>query len=157
MVFFGFNNLYIISLHCRALGETSTTEDLADLYIRSVVFSPDGKKLATGAENKTIRVWEIESKQVVYSFLGHDQEIYSLDWSKDGKVLVSGSGDRSIKVWDLEGSGRCSVTMVNTDDKLSPADPESDTKDAGVTSVAINNLYPCCVAAVSFVNNMGFC
>lgn len=68
-----------------------------DLYIRSVVFSPDSKYLATGAEDRVIRIWDLDTGKVKNSFLGHEQEIYSLDWSLDGSVLVSGSGDTSIK------------------------------------------------------------
>jgi glucose repression regulatory protein TUP1 len=130
-----------------------------DLYIRSVVFSPDFKYLATGAEDRVIRVWEIQTQRVVQSFMGHDQEIYSLDWSRDGFLLVSGSGDRTfylglivlgaIKVWDVrepkENGGGLLVTMVNSEDKTMPLD---GAKEAGVTSVAINPLFPRCVASV---------
>ena len=69
-----------------------------DLYIRSVCFSPDAKYLATGAEDKMIRVWDIQRKQVKWALPGHDQDIYSLDWSRDGRYIVSGSGDRTVRV-----------------------------------------------------------
>lgn len=67
-----------------------------DLYIRSVVFSPDSQLLATGAEDKSVRVWDIKQERVVHTLLGHEQEIYSLDWGNS--TLVSGSGDKSVKV-----------------------------------------------------------
>lgn len=83
------------------LQDTSLPED-GDLYIRSVCFSPNGAFLATGAEDKVIRVWEIHSRQIKHQFTGHEQDIYSLDFARNGKIIASGSGDRSVRLWDLE-------------------------------------------------------
>ncbi|KAF7316014.1 Chromatin associated protein [Mycena indigotica] len=74
-----------------------------DLYIRSVRFSPDGRFLATGAEDRKIRIWDITKGTVAQIFSGHTQEIYSLDFSRDGRRIVSGSGDRTARVWDMDG------------------------------------------------------
>lgn len=98
-----------------------------DLYIRSVCFSPDGKLLAAGAEDKTVKVWDIEHKRIAHTFVGHDLDIYSLDFTYDGKFIVSGSGDKKAKVWDVE-KGKCVFTLGNED--FGPKD--------GVTSVAIS-------------------
>ncbi|KAI5804066.1 WD40-repeat-containing domain protein [Peziza echinospora] len=73
-----------------------------DLYIRSVCFSPDGRYLATGAEDKLIRVWDIASRTIKHTFVGHEQDIYSLDFARDGKHIASGSGDRTVRVWNIE-------------------------------------------------------
>ncbi|KAG6886813.1 hypothetical protein C0992_002193 [Termitomyces sp. T32_za158] len=100
-----------------------------DLYIRSVCFSPDGKYLATGAEDKQIRIWDIQKKRIRNVFDGHQQEIYSLDFSSDGRLIVSGSGDKTARIWDME-SGSSKVLTIN--------DPDSLNNDAGVTSVAIS-------------------
>jgi glucose repression regulatory protein TUP1 len=83
------------------LQDGSLPED-GDLYIRSVCFSPSGLYLATGAEDKVIRVWDINSRQIKHQFTGHEQDIYSLDFARNGKIIASGSGDRSVRLWDLE-------------------------------------------------------
>ncbi|KAG6902162.1 hypothetical protein C0995_003636 [Termitomyces sp. Mi166 len=100
-----------------------------DLYIRSVCFSPDGKYLATGAEDKQIRIWDIQKKRICTVFDGHQQEIYSLDFSSDGRLIVSGSGDKTARIWDMD-TGSSKVLTIN--------DPDSLNNDAGVTSVAIS-------------------
>lgn len=99
-----------------------------DLYIRSVCFSPDGKYLATGAEDKQIRIWEIGRKKIRMVLKGHEQDIYSLDFSRDGRIIVSGSGDQTARVWDTA-TGKCLFVLTVGD---------VDMKDAGVTSVAIS-------------------
>ncbi|OBA21004.1 WD40 repeat-like protein [Metschnikowia bicuspidata var. bicuspidata NRRL YB-4993] len=81
-----------------------------DLYIRSVCFSPDGKLLATGAEDKLIRIWDLQTKRIIKILRGHEQDIYSLDFFPDGDRLVSGSGDRTVRIWDLR-SSQCSLTL----------------------------------------------
>jgi len=98
-----------------------------DLYIRSVCFSPDGSYLAAGAEDKTVKLWDIEKKRVAHTFVGHELDIYSLDWSQDGRFIVSGSGDKKTKVWDRE-KMKCVLTLGN--EEVGPKD--------GVTSVAIS-------------------
>ncbi|ABN67995.2 transcriptional repressor TUP1, partial [Scheffersomyces stipitis CBS 6054] len=93
-----------------------------DLYIRSVCFSPDGKLLATGAEDKLIRIWDLNTKRIIKILRGHEQDIYSLDFFPDGDRLVSGSGDRTVRIWDLR-SSQCSLTLSIED---------------GVTTVAVS-------------------
>lgn len=98
-----------------------------DLYIRSVCFSPDGNFLAAGAEDKTVKVWDIDHNRVTQTFTGHELDIYSLDWSSDGRFIVSGSGDKKTKIWDRE-KGKSILTLGN--EEVGPKD--------GVTSVAIS-------------------
>ncbi|KAI9338003.1 WD40-repeat-containing domain protein [Obelidium mucronatum] len=122
-----------------------------DLYIRSVCFSPDSVSLATGAEDKVIRVWDIHSRSLKYSLRGHEQDIYSMDWSKDGRFLVSGSGDRSVRVWDAnstDGAGKCLMILFNEEDR-DPPGQGGQQKDSGVTNVAISPFDGKCVASAS--------
>ncbi|KAJ7832067.1 WD40-repeat-containing domain protein, partial [Mycena olivaceomarginata] len=125
-----------------------------DLYIRSVVFSPDGALLATGAEDTQIRIWDIAKKRIIAVLSGHQQEIYALDFSADGRFVVSGSGDKTVRIWDMRGissstapgasapSPSCQVlTITDIAPPTSPAihrTSPAPTPDGGITSVAIS-------------------
>lgn len=105
----------------------------ADNYIRSVSFSPDGKLMATGSEDRIVRVWNLAHKRISQVFSGHTSEIYSLAFSPDGRRLVSGSGDKTARMWDLD-SGACAFTLAIHDITIA----ENGPVDAGVTSVAFS-------------------
>ena len=69
--------------------------------VDSVSFSPDGKTLATGSQDKTIKLWNIETGKELLTLKGHDDEVRSVSFSPDGKTLATGSRDTTIKLWDV--------------------------------------------------------
>jgi len=70
--------------------------------VTSLVWSPDGKTLASGSEDKTIIVWDMTTYQPIGTPLtGHTGDINSVAFSPDGKTLASGSDDGTIIVWDV--------------------------------------------------------
>jgi hypothetical protein len=79
---------------------------------RSVVFSPDGKLLASGGDDKTVRLWEVESGREVRRLEGHQHSVTSVVFSPDGKLLASGGGDKTVRLWEVH-SGELFATLVN--------------------------------------------
>jgi WD40 repeat protein/DNA-binding SARP family transcriptional activator len=75
----------------------------------SIRFSPDGKTLATGgstgSNDKTVRVWDVASRQLRDTFQGHEARVVGLRFSPDSRTLYS-AGAKTIIAWDLEGSRR---------------------------------------------------
>jgi uncharacterized protein with WD repeat len=80
--------------------EVATLRGHRDSVI-SVSFSPDGKFLASGSLDKTVKVWEVGSWREVATLRGHGGAVFSVSFSPDGNFLASGSEDKTVKVWEL--------------------------------------------------------
>ncbi|RUT07541.1 hypothetical protein DSM106972_018010 [Dulcicalothrix desertica PCC 7102] len=61
--------------------------------------SPDGKSIASGGLDGEIRLWNLETGQLLHTIGAHSKQVVSLAMSQDGKTLVSGSSDDTVKVW----------------------------------------------------------
>ena len=69
--------------------------------VLSVSFSPDGKTLASGSGDKTIKLWDITTGKEIRTLQGHSSSVASVSFSPDGKTLASGSYNNIIKLWDI--------------------------------------------------------
>ncbi|BAT52818.1 WD repeat protein [Nostoc sp. NIES-3756] len=69
--------------------------------IRAIALSADGQTLASGDDDKTIKVWNLKTGELRHTLVGHTERISSVAISPDGKTLISASHDKTIKVWDL--------------------------------------------------------
>jgi WD40 repeat protein len=71
--------------------------------IQSVSISPNGRLVATAANDRTAIIWQTDSGKMLWGPLeGHSDDIYTLSFSADSKMVASGGDDRNVWVWSTE-------------------------------------------------------
>jgi WD40 repeat protein len=69
--------------------------------VKCLAISPNGKILASGSQDKTIKLWELETGELINTLVGHWDEVNSIVFSADGQTLISCSRDERIQLWNL--------------------------------------------------------
>ena len=70
--------------------------------VLAVAFSPDGRTLASGSRDKTVRLWDTDTGEHLQTLEGHTNGVTCVAFSPDRRTLASGSWDRTVRVWDAE-------------------------------------------------------
>ncbi|RKZ38111.1 MAG: hypothetical protein DRQ49_15140 [Gammaproteobacteria bacterium] len=92
--------------------------------VSSVAFSPDGKILASGSLDNTIKLWKVKTGTLISTLgdgiffsEGHKKAVNSVAFTKDGKQLVSGGVDKTVKVWGIN-TGKVLQTLNGHKDEV---------------------------------------
>jgi WD40 repeat protein/uncharacterized caspase-like protein len=83
--------------------------------VSKVTFSRDGKLLASGATDNTIKIWDVATRNELRTLTGHTAGIESIDFSPDGRLVASASDDGSTFLWDTK-TGEHLLTLISLDD-----------------------------------------
>ena len=67
----------------------------------SVVWSPDGTRIASGGSDKTVQVWDAATGKNLLTYAEHTDRVAGVAWSPDSKRIASGSWDGTVQVWDV--------------------------------------------------------
>lgn len=78
--------------------------------VLAISFSPDGKTIASGSTDRTIKLWNPESERCRLTLQGHTSWIWDLAFHPSGNEIASASYDRTVKLWDVE-TGNCTRTL----------------------------------------------
>ena len=70
--------------------------------INTIAIDPQGFILVSGSDDKKIRLWNLQTGQLLHKFLGHTAQVYAIAISADGRRIISAGGDRTILVWNLQ-------------------------------------------------------
>lgn len=83
--------------------------------VLSVAFSEDGRLLASGSRDETIRIWEVNAASELAVLPGHEDDVYAvaLNHAAPNAILASGARDRSIRLWDVEESCNLDKPIFN--------------------------------------------
>ena len=71
--------------------------------ITSITVSPNGRFIASGSQDRSIKIFDVENKEEVYHFKeAHEALVSSLTVTSDNRFIISGSHDKSIKIFEVE-------------------------------------------------------
>ena len=108
--------------------------------MRSVAFSPDGTRIVSGSDDKTLRLWDAKSGQCIGTPLkGHENSVWSVAFSSDGTRIVSGSQDKTLRLWRIE-SGEV-LTVIELDSSVLAVAWHGDSVAAGESKGAVQVFH----------------
>jgi hypothetical protein len=111
--------------HLNQQGEGSVlTLEGHENRVFGVSWSPTGTKLASGAIDGTVRVWDAMTGEQLFLLEGHESYVEMVDWAPVGQRIASASGDKTIRIWDGE-TGEHLQTIEGARRKLGRLVPEA--------------------------------
>ena len=71
-------------------------------WVSSVAWSSNGKYIASGGNDKTVRVWDAATGKEISCYDGHSDPVLTVAWSPDSSRIASGSKDKTVQIWKAE-------------------------------------------------------
>lgn len=100
----------------RAVTRCTSTLEAHSAAVVTVAFSPDGRYLASGSGDTTVRFWDINTETPQFTCSGHKNYVLCVSWSPDGRKLASGSYTRKdngeVIIWDPETGKQIGQTLT---------------------------------------------
>lgn len=85
--------------------------------IKDLVFSEDGKRLASASDDGTAKIWDVSQGKLLVTLSGHEDAVFDLAFDRAGKLLATASRDHTIRIWDSS-SGK-SLFVIHVDGGIS--------------------------------------
>jgi WD40 repeat protein len=113
--------------------------------VGSISWDADGRRIATGSFDSSVRIWEGRTGRLEIELLGHSGTVISVDWSPDGSRLVTSASDGTAKVWEIgEAGGRELMSLSGQDTRsglLAVFSPDGDHVIGGDAAISSVNIW----------------
>ena len=112
--------------------------------VSTVVFSPDGKLVASGSGDETVKLWDTATGAEQQTLKGHTGSVHKVVFSPDGKLVASGSYDSTVKLWDTaKGAVQQSLNVDTWIERLSFSryGPYLES-DRGLLKIQSTHIFP---------------
>jgi WD40 repeat protein len=92
--------------------------DEATAAVRAIAISQDGRFMAAGLADGTVRTYDATSGRLLHSMSGHSASVNAVAFGPDSTLVASGSSDKTIKLWNVS-SGHLARTLTGHTDTVS--------------------------------------
>ncbi|KAJ1911045.1 U3 small nucleolar RNA-associated protein [Tieghemiomyces parasiticus] len=79
--------------------------------INSIAVAPNDQLFATGSQDRTARIWSVDTGECTLTLTGHRRGVWRVEFSPVDQILATCSGDQTIKLWSLNDGGSCLKTF----------------------------------------------
>lgn len=86
---------------------------IAGPSVAACAYSPDGKRILTGAYDNTLKLWDAQTGAELITLKGHNDKVRACAYSPDGRFILSASDDCTLRLWDADEGIEIGATVLN--------------------------------------------